>query len=328
MSKKRKETPISKSSEDLISISIPLQGKELQAAEVTIIPRGVKPKVTDKKEPLNKTPRSYFKTAAKLVGRDRGPDLFTSTDGIEIIQELARKDVMSRNTAILGHWILNKIAESKEDTLVIRNLAELSDTLNNSNYEIKTYLLNLGGYTWPIVDSQGGELTITVEQLFHVQFAYHSSIANQYEAGELSSVRRGGLVIIKNKPFKEIRITPNKKFMEAIRGKGLKYVFTTSKFLELSLRLSEIAFKILYLTASNRPKHDIGEDKLITQLGLERLVKSQGKPRVRKMLLQALDELREEGHIKEYAYEEDRNIFRFTYSRKYVKHADGREEDN
>lgn len=281
------------------------------------------PEVIEESIKLHRQPRNYLKTTAKLVGKSTDEaSLFTLPNVIPETGGNFLREVISRNTAILGNYLLQLWQQGGKDELVIDNLSPIAKIMGNSNYEIKIYLLYLGGYVYPIIDKDtSGGLTLTTEQLFKIQFKYSPKVGDKYNSGSLTEIGGGITKFIKDEPFERITITPSPLFIKAIEGKGLGNVLVVNdKFIKLALSLSDIAFKILSYTASNKPSQKIAEGNLVKHLGLERQIRSQGKPRVRATILKGLQELQDKEHIKNYTFEEATGMYIFTYSDKYIKH--------
>jgi hypothetical protein len=285
--------------------------------------KGVEP-VVEEVDKLHKQPRGYLKTTAKLVGRATDETtLFTLP---EIKPESGGnflREVISRNTAILGNYLLQLWQQTGVDELVINNLSPIAEMMGNSNYEIKVYLLYLGGYVYPIIDKDENGLTLTTEQLFKIQFRYNSKVAEKYKVGNYTEIGSGLIKFIKDEPIDIITIKPSPLFIKALEGKGLGNVLVVNdKFVKLALSLTDIAYKILTYSASNKPSQKIAEDNLVKHLGQERQIKTQGKPRVRATILKGLQELQDKEHIKSYSYEEATEMYVFTYSDKYIRHKE------
>jgi hypothetical protein len=299
----------------------PFKPKEIEGSGFKPLPKREELEEVDK---LHKQPRGYLKTTAKLVGRSTDEKTLFSLP--EIVPESGGnflREVISRNTAILGNYLLQLWQQNGEEALVINNLSPIADIMGNSNYEIKVYLLYLGGYVYPIVDKDKDGLTITTEQLFKVKFRYNSKVATKYSEGDYTEVGGGITKFIKDEPIECIEITPSPLFIKAIQGKGLGNVLVVNdKFIKLALSLSDIAYKILTYSASNKPSQRIADKNLIKHLGLEKQIKTQGKPRVRTTILKGLKELKDKGHIKSYDYKEATAMYVFTYSDKYVRHKE------
>ena len=275
---------------------------------------------------LHKQPRGYLKTTAKLVGKATDEKtLFTLPDvKVEAGGNLLR-EVISRNTAILGNYLLQLWQQNGGGKLVLHNLSPIAEIMGNSNYEIKIYLLYLGGYVYPIIDKDKDGLTLTTEQLFKIQFRYNSKVADKYRTDNFTEIGVGLTKFIKDEPIDSITVEPSPLFIKALEGKGLGNVLVVNdKFVKLALSLTDIAYKIFTYSASNKPSQKIAEDNLVKHLGLEKQIKTQGRPRVRATILKGLQELKDKEHIKSYSYEEATGMYLFTYSDKYVKHQEGR----
>jgi hypothetical protein len=275
-------------------------------------------------ERLHKQPRGYLKTTAKLVGRATDEKtLFTLPEVIP--GDGSIREVISRNTAILGNYLLQLWDQNGGGRLVIDNLSPISEMMGNTNYEIKIYLLYLGGYVYPIIDKNENGLTISTEQLFSVKFNYSKEVGDRYVPGNSIEIGSEVTRFIKDEPIKSIEIQPNPLFIKALEGKGLGNIFAVNdKFVKLALSLTDIAYKILTYSASNRPSHKIGEDNLVKHLGLEKQIKTQGRPRIRATILKGLQELQDKEHIKSYSYEEATGMYLFAYSDKFVRHQDAK----
>lgn len=260
--------------------------------------------------------RSYLKTTAKLVGKDTStePTLFSLPTVITTPEEGGNfiRDVISKNTSILGQIILNlwQLNKNEKEELEITNISELGKFIGVSNFEIKMYLLYLGGYTYPLISSGVDKIDLSMEQLFKVTFTYlKKDLKNKYSVGQLERVGNSVTSFIKNEKPTVITIKPNIKFIDDIAGKGLGNIRVTEKYIKLALGLTDIAYKLLNYTSSNKSPLTISEDRLIIWLGLEKQIKKQGKPRIRETILKGLKELRDKEHIKEFSQD---NRFMFT----------------
>ena len=275
---------------------------------------------------LHKQPRGYLKTTAKLVGKATNEiTFFTLPEAQDESGGNLPREVISRNTAILGNYLLQLWQQSGGDELVINNLSSLAEVMGNKNNEIKIYLLYLGGYVYPITerDERSGELTLTVEQLFKIEFKYSKKVGDKYKDEEFTEIGTGLTKFIKDEPIDRIIIKPSPLFIKALEGKGLGNVLVVNdKFVKLALSLTDIAYKILSYSASNKPSQKIAEDNLVKHLGLDKHIKTQGRPRVRETILKGLKELQDQEHIKSYSYEDTTGMYIFTYSDKYIKHSE------
>jgi len=282
-------------------------------------------------EKLHKQPRSLLKTVGQSISNTtEAPTLFTLPQKVEpgggAIGEL--KEEISKNTGALAFYLIQKYQENNSKPLEVTNLNAIAEVMNCNNYRLKLYLLYLGGYVYPIVDrdERTKELVLTNEQLFKIEFRYSKKIADKYSVnnrGEIQGVERIGnnlLNFIKDEPLDRVVITPSQRFIKALEGKGLGNILTVNnKFVGLILELTDIATKILCYSSSNQPSQKIKEDNLIKHLGLEKQIKTQGRPRVRATILKGLQELQDKEHIKSYSYEDATGMYNYTYSEKYVR---------
>jgi hypothetical protein len=320
--------------EDTVIVHI-LNGLE---KELKALPKNTLRDLLPKKEKLHKQPRSLLKTVGQNISNTtEAPGLFTLPQTVEpgggAIGEL--KEEISKNTGALAFYLIQKYQENNSRPLNITNLNEMADVMNCNNYRLKLYLLYLGGYVYPIVDrdEKTKELVLTNEQLFKIEFRYGKQVAEKYSVngrGEIQGVERVGtklLTFIKDEPLDRVVITPNQRFIKALEGKGLGNILTVNnKFVGLILELTDIATKILCYSSSNKPTWKIAEDNLIKHLGLTKQIKKQGKPRVRATIIKGLQELQDKGHIKNYEFDPVSEIYKYTYSDKYVKYKDSKRD--
>jgi len=284
-------------------------------------------------EKLHKQPRSLLKTVGRSISNTtETPTLFTLPQKVEpggggAIWE-AKKEEISKNTAALAFYLIQKYQENNNKPLEITNLNAIAKVINCNNYRLKFYLLYLGGYVYPVVDRNEltGELVITSEQLFKIEFIYSKKIADKYSVnneGVIQGVERivaPQLNFIKNEPMDRVVITPSPRFIKALEGKGLGNILTVNnKFVGLILELTDIATKILCYSSSNKPSQKIHEENLVEHLGLTKQVTKQGMPRVRATILKGLRELQDKGHIKSFSFDEATKMYSYTYSEKYVR---------
>lgn len=289
---------------------------------------GIDEIIEEYKERLHKQPRDYLKTTARIVGRDTStPSLFSLPQG-QLIEATGFKEVISKNTAILGNLIIQlwQTEKNKNRELEIENLSSIGRLMGGvSNFELKMYFLYLGGYTYPIVDMEGENLTLSQEQLFKVKFIYDKEVSKSIDARELVGTNLAQF--IKDTPVESIKVKPNEKFIEAIQGRKLGNVLVSDSFIKLALDLSDIAYKLLTYSASNKPSQKIKEALLIKHLNLARQAKTQGLPRVRATIRKGFEELRDKGHIEKWRFEERNSIYSFKYTDRFIKHSEFRDKD-
>ena len=276
-------------------------------------------------ERLHKQPRSQLKTYASEVGRE--------TRHLTELSTLQAKDIkLNKNPAILGSFLYRlwqERTDKTKDTLEIDNLSELSSFMGNSNYETKHYLLALGSIPRQLIYSnEDRELLVTTALLFEITFIYSKEIEAKYKGRGFEQLGSDRLSFIKDEPISRITVKPNKHWIKALEkqpegkynGMGLGTVLLTNDSLKELQDRSPMAYKLFNYTASNRPTQKIREANLFIHLGLEDQVKKQGKPRVRRAIASALEELVNMGHIVEHNYEA--GLYSFTFSDRFVKHSD------
>ena len=286
--------------------------------------------------------RSYSKTMAKCTGRDTSQYSLFSLDPKELLiakrenvkegdcKIREQKFIISKNTAILGNFLFElwqSGQKNENDYLKIENLSILSKKLNTTNYEIKLYLIYLGGFIYPIVtkDDLKSRLTITQGTFFTIKFNY------RFEDGDDKRIENllgsGHLQFIKNRSTESIEVKPNEIFIRdykcIIRDykcNGLGFVYVSDNFIKFCLELSDIAYKILCLSMSNKPTQKLKEENLIIQLGLEEQLKKQGKPRIREKILQGFEDLKNKKHIVTYTFCDP--YFKWNYKNTIIKHQE------
>lgn len=282
--------------------------------------------IPKKEEKLHKQPRNYLKTMSKIIGKDtNNPTLFSMPEALPTYNTDGNiiRDKISKNTAILGSLLFELWdKQGKKEEIILDNLSELSNIMGVNNFEVKIYLLYLGGYNYPLIDKTESGLSLSVKQLFEVEFKYSKETQSKYEAGEYTEIGGGLIRFIKDEPIKQIIIRPNKIFLRALEGEGIGNVLVKNgDFIKLGLSLSELGFKLLSYTASNKPSQTINEDSLIRDLGLDKALKTQGRPRVRATILKAFKELKDNGHVKEFEFNDQKEMYSYKYSGKYVEHS-------
>ena len=297
---------------------------------------------TAEKPRLHKQSRSYLKTSAKLVGKDmQEQSLFTLPTYDNDIRRF--KDVLSKNTAILGN-LLFTLWQANKDTegyYKITNLSHIAGLMQTIPQELKLYFICLGGYQYPIVkisiDDKGKRILSTyTDKLFYVKFNIRLK-DNEKETDFTNDDRVGNnwVNFIKNRDIESIDIAPSQSFIEDMQGKGLGNVLVDNSLVAYCLGLSELAYKIFCFSSSNKPSFKIGFDKLISNkyLNLEKQVygvykdekrvsAGQGKKKVLKRIKYAFDELKTTGHLTKWGYDEANDEFNWTYSDKIIKHKD------
>lgn len=284
------------------------------------------------KEPdrLHKQSRGYLKTASKLVGRDLqdGANLFSLTTYESDIAP--HKDKISKNTAILGNILLNlwQGKKNSEGVYRIENLTTIADLLGVIPQDLKTYLIYLGGYQYPVVQTKkefykGKErniMTTYSDKLFYVKF--NIEIKEGEHITNDDKIGTNYANFIRDRAVLSVDIAPSQSFIEDIQGRGLGNVFATENFTAYCLGLSDLAYKIFCFSGSNKPSYKISFDKLIENLNLSKQLNKQGKPYMLKKLKGAFNELQETGHLTNWTYDKKADLYNWTYTGKIIRHKD------
>jgi hypothetical protein len=280
------------------------------------------------KDKLHKQPRNLLKTVAKTISNTTAEaTLFTIQDTRPEATPLGLvKEELNKTAGALAFYLIQLYQENNSKPLEITNLTPIAEVLKCSNYRLKLYLMYLGGYVYPIVDKDETtkELVLTNEQMFKIEFRYSQKVADKYTVDHrtrsIQGVERIGTTLlnfIKDEPLDRVIVTPSPLWLGNI-------LTVSDKFIGLILEISPIAVKILSYSSSNQPKHRIRERNLVEHLGLNKQVKTQGTPRVRETILRGLEELKVKGHLKEYSYEPEIEMYTYTYSDTYVKFKEGK----
>ena len=320
-------------------VSSILSSHSIRDAIEYILTERKKPKASKPKE--HKQSKSLAKTVAKITGRDTEQQSLFALPLQELKQELERqqsasvdglltKNVMSLKTGILAQVLVSKYSTQQKDDegfIAIDDISALAGEVNTYTQELKYLLLLLGGYQyWHIVNYEH-EIGYRTAKLFDLEVLYDKDRAEGGKidmAGEISASNM--MTIIKNERIKCLKVRLTREFIRDIEGKrgALGYFTARDGFLATCNELSLWAYKIINFSATNRPhNYKIGEDKLFKHIGILDHVKRQGRPRMQKLIMGAMDELVQKGHFTEYKIEEGDTglMYSWTCSDKYFKHS-------
>ena len=285
---------------------------------------------------LHKQARGYLKTTASLVGRDTSQQksLFEIPHFDTAINPY--KEVLSKMTAITGNLLLALWQANKDDNNIykITNLSDIARQLKVEPKELKLYLIYLGGYQRPmtklnIIKEQGKKekriLSIYHDKIFYIKF--NIRLKDNEKDGDFNNDARVGtnyLNFIKDRDIESVEVMPSLTLQEELAGSGLGNVLVDDSFVAFSLGLSDLAYKLFCFSGSNRPTFKIGFNKLAGKnyLNLEGQLKKQGKPRILQTIKNALKELKDKGHLKEWFFDEQTEFFSWTYSNAVIKHKE------
>lgn len=298
--------------------------------------------VIDKTAKLHKQPRGLLKTAASTVGKDTDSlSLFSLQTYDESLQP--SRETISRNTAITGQYLMALWQKNKDEDGIykIKNLSEVAKPLNVTPQELKNYLIYLSGYIYPVttrerLDNGKTRMYITNDLLFKVRWSFlfkDGEDEKQYNNDKRVGTRLSNY--IKDLPVESVEITPNKSFIEELEGRGLGNILVSDEIVAFSLNLTPTAYKLFCLSGSNRPTFKIGFKKLVGKkyLNLESLLygvfdkgkrirAGKGKPYVLTKIKEALEELKQAGHLQSWNYEDKDEMFSWTYTDKIYKHEE------
>ncbi|MBI3305695.1 hypothetical protein HYZ82_01005 [Candidatus Nomurabacteria bacterium] len=299
-----------------------------------------------KKQPLHRQPRGYLKTTASLVGKDTSAQksLFEIPHFDTAINPY--KKVLTKMTAITGNLLFALWQANKDDNNIfkITNLSEIARQLRVEPKELKLYLIYLGGYQRPItklniIKEQGKKdkriLSIYHDKLFYIKF--NIRLKDGEKGSDFNNDARVGtnyLNFIKDRDIESVEVMPSLTLQEELAGSGLGNVLVDDSFVAFSLGLSDLAYKLFCFSGSNKPTFKITFSKLIDKkyLNLEqqvkgtynkagkRIKKGKGQAKILERIKDALAELKDKGHLKEWDYNEQTDLFSWTFSNAVFKH--------
>jgi len=303
----------------------------------------VKLYLADQPERLYKQPRGLLKTTASNVGKDtQSISLFNAPNYDDALQPI--RETISKNTGIMAQYLMIKWQRLKDDKGVytINNLSEVARELNFEQREIKNYLVYLGGFIYPVISKgklPNGKYGVSISNSLMFSVKWNFVFNNEKDEATYTNDDRIGTRLsnyIKEIPVQSVEIVPNQDFIDELDGKGLGNIFVSDEHIALCLGLSDMAYKLLALTGSNKSYFKIGFDKLVNKkhLNQESLIKGihnksgkriragKGKPYVHTKIKNALDELQQAGHLKSWNYEEQTKMFSWNCTDKIYKYSD------
>jgi len=296
---------------------------------------------------LNKQSRGYLKTAAKSVAKDTINMSFFKVPHFDN-EVNPYKEVLSKKTAITGNLLI-ALWQARKDgkgVLKITNLSEIARLLDVTVQELKLYLVYLGGYQRPItkleiVKEPGKKekriLSTYSDKIFYIKFKFILQDGEKEE--DFNNDFRIGtnyLSFIRDRDIESVEVIPALSIQEELKGGGLGNVLVGDSFIAFCLDLTDLAYKLFCLSSSNKPSFSITFEKLVgaKYLNLEkqikgtyneagkRIITGTGKAKMLKKIKDALDELKIKGHLQEWDYNEQTEIFNWIYTDKYIKHKE------
>jgi hypothetical protein len=284
------------------------------------------------KPELHKQSRGLLKTAGVMVGRSkREKNMFKNPMFDGVINP--RRETMPKTTAIVGLLLYKLWQENKDEMGIytIKNLGEVAGLLGITTQNLKIHLVYLGGYAlkspivYEVFKDEKGRKGFAVDRLFYVKFFMRFKDGEKEEDfTEEWRVGTDWCNFIKDREVLCVQIEPSMTLKKELAGDKFGYVYVDDGIISFSLGLSDLAFKIFCFSASNRPNFKIRFNKLINKkyLNLEEQVKKEGKPAMLKEIQEALTELKDKGHIKEWSYDPIKDMFSWSYTDAVVKHQD------
>jgi len=284
-------------------------------------------------EKMHRQARGYLKTVASLVGRDTREVIpFDSHTCKDYNDSPTIKEAISKMAAVAGNYLF-QLWQSQKDSqgrLVINNLSTVADHLGIKPQRLKLYLVCLGGYEYPVIKfvrlaNNKNRLTISHEKLCYIELNFNLK-DDEIEAVDDLKIGTRYLYFIKYLRVSTVMFKPTDSTLKQLERKRLgNNVLVSDSFVAFCLELSDIAYKLLCYTGSNRPMgNKISFSKLVREihLNLERQLKQQGKPRVLESIKKGFEELSKKGHIKHWNYDDRKDEFTWEYTNQVFKHSD------
>lgn len=291
-----------------------------------------------KPEKTHKQSRTLMRDIAKSVGRDKKQLSLFKMPLNEAVQELERqiadsptgrpqKDVMSQKAAQLALKLMQEYQtapKDENDFAIIKDVGRLADDIGTDNTYLKYLLLYLSGYQYTHTQMFDDKIGVKMAQYFDIWLMY--PLKRKAYIPDIYKDAAGTMNLIANERIDEVRVKPTAEFVNDVlnKKKSLGHIRVTNGIHALLNGLTVMAFKLAAFSGAQRPQYAIGEDKLLDHLELKSQAKAQGMPRVRRQLLDAMQELKVKGYFKEYLAEErpDGWMYGWQYTDKYIKHQD------
>lgn len=294
-------------------------------------------------EILHYLPRSLQKDIARNTGNASEPlqgtlfnlPLQNIPAELERQRELdpeMQREYWSQKAGLLAQLFMQKYQGSAKDPegyVLLRKPTALAKEIDTDSKYFKRLLLVLTQYRYPhtqYVQLDGkAHLGVKFANLFDITLLYDSDRKAALDpAGKWTSINDTINLILQEEP-KAIRLKPTPEYIHDLEGKGLGSIRVTDNFLAAIAGLTVYAYKLLAYIYNNKPEpYKIKETNLLEHLNLYRYKKSNGAPRLRKIMRSALQELKDKGHLKTYSIEAraDGPLYSWEYTDKYIKHQD------
>lgn len=289
------------------------------------------------KEKSHKQPRGYLRTCAALVGKDtKQPIPFNSCLKKKYTELPKKKEAISKMTAITGNYLFQLWQRKKnhEGWLTIKNLTSVADVLGITTQRLKLYLVCLSGYEYSTIileeiSKNRRRLSITLEKLCDIEFIFNLTIDEIEETGDDLKIGTRYQCFIKSKYVTSVEFKPICMTVEQFESNGLGNILVSDSFVPFCLGLSDMAYRLLCYTGSNKPTgYKISFSKIVKpiHLNLEKQLKQQGKTRILRRIENGFKELNNNKHIKKikhikhWNYDDEKEEFSWEYTNQLFKH--------
>lgn len=289
-------------------------------------------------ERTHKQSRTLMRDIARNVGKDTHQLSLFKKPLHDAVLELERqindspqgrpqKDVMSQKAALLALALVETFQTAPKDNngfAVIKDVSGLADRIGTDGKYLKYLLLYLSGYQYAHTQLFADKIGVKMAQLFEIWMLYDANRAAYIP--DLYKDTAGTMNLIVNEKIQELKVKPTAEFIADINNKkkSLGSIRVTDGWLATLDGLSVTAFKLANFSSTQIPEYSIYEDKLLDQLNLKKHAKVQGMPRVRKQLLEAMQELKVKGYFKQYQHDARPAglLYSWQYTDKYIKHQE------
>jgi len=266
----------------------------------------------------HKQSRSLARTIARSAGKDTSQPSLFSMPFQNLKEELERKlaespdgkltkENISQKTSTLALLLVCKYDElpkNEDGSISISDVGGLAAQMKTTVQEMKYMLLYLSGFQYPHVAhySESKEIGFRMSKLFDIEFFYDQKHEKKIELTGAHLRVEGVLDIVRNVRIKRLQVKPTPQFIRDLKGKGAGYIQipATDAYLAMCHDLTLMAFKLMNYSMANRSDWKIGEDKLIEALGIQDMLKKQGRPRTQAAIRKGLEELKRNGHLSEF----------------------------
>lgn len=290
-----------------------------------------------KEDKGHKQSRNLVRTIARSAGKDTSQPSLFSLPLQRVKEELERmqaespdgiltKEIMSKKTCMLADILVSKydqLPKNENGSISISDVSGLAAQLKTSVQEMKYMLLLLSGFQYQHVAhySESKEIVLQTSKLFDIGFVYDQKHEKKIELSGAHLRVEGVMDIVKSVRIKRLEVRPTPEFIRDLKGKGAGYIQipATDRYLAMCHDLSLMAYKLMNYSIANKSDWKISEERLIDALGLQDMLKKQGRPRTQQTIQKAIEELKQKGHLTEYHTPADTGgMYTWKYGSKYA----------